>query len=171
MAGLPFSSKNPALNDIYMNTAKGATLSSPDIRMTTSKGATMASDITMQTARVGTTIRGNQFKPWERELLDTPEVRRKATAAQLCESTSPTIDEDRLSRDVRTSNKVDLEASEPIAYCPSILPQQYSSRIIPFLHAPQNSQSTVLLGSHTKPIHRFPRLLLPATRIPRGAQR
>ena len=82
MAGLPL--KNGTLHDIYMNSTKGATLSSPDIRMVTAKG-TMSSDISMQTARGDTTIRGGQFKPWERELLDAPEVRRKATAAQLCE--------------------------------------------------------------------------------------
>ncbi|KAJ3485717.1 hypothetical protein NLI96_g4767 [Meripilus lineatus] len=80
MAGLPL--KNGTLHDIYMNSTKAATLSSPDIRMVTAKG-TMSSDISMQTARGDTTIRGGQFKPWERELLDAPEVRRKATAAQL----------------------------------------------------------------------------------------
>lgn len=84
MAGFPFTGKKGALHDVYMNTTKNATLSSPDIRMTTAKGMTMPSDISMHTARTDTTIRGGQFKPWERELLDTPEVRRKATAAQLC---------------------------------------------------------------------------------------
>jgi len=72
--------------DIRMNTAKGVTISSPDIRMATAKngGLTVQSDIRMETARVGeTTVRNNHFKPWEKELLENPEVRRKGTVAQL----------------------------------------------------------------------------------------
>lgn len=74
--------------DIRMNTAKGATMSSPDIRMATAKnGMTLHPDVRMDTARVGdTTVRHHQFKPWEKELLENPEVRRKSTVAQLCES-------------------------------------------------------------------------------------
>ena len=72
-----------------MNTAKGATLSTPDIRMTTAKGVTMSGDITMQTAKAGTTIKhSGGLKVWEKELVDSAEVKRKATAAQLCESLS-----------------------------------------------------------------------------------
>lgn len=68
-----------------MNTQKGYTASSPDIHMATAKGMTLANDITMQTARVDTTLKQGRFKMWEQELLDSPEVRRKATVAQLCE--------------------------------------------------------------------------------------
>ena len=55
-----------------------------DITMATAKGYTLANDITMETARgnTGTIRRG--FQGWERELLDSPEIRRKATVAQLC---------------------------------------------------------------------------------------
>lgn len=89
MAGLPpRGDLYGAYPDIRMNTAKGFTMSSPDIRMATAKnGLTVQGDIRMETARVGdTTIRHNQFKPWEKELLENPEVRRKGTVAQLCES-------------------------------------------------------------------------------------
>jgi hypothetical protein len=51
----------------------------PDVRM-----ATLSSDITMETARSGTTLKKNKFQLWERELLESPEVRRKSTVAQLC---------------------------------------------------------------------------------------
>ena len=73
------------LPDIHMNTAKGMTMSVPDIRMATAKGMTMDKDIRMDTAKTNTTIRQGAFKVWEKELLDSPEVRRKATVAQLCE--------------------------------------------------------------------------------------
>ena len=71
-----------------MSTAKGVTISSPDIRMATAKnGMTLQNDVRMETSRVGdTTVRNNQFKPWEKELLENPEIRRKGTVAQLCES-------------------------------------------------------------------------------------
>lgn len=85
MSGLP-SKNNPygAYPDIHMNTAKGYTASSPDIRMATAKGMTLSNDITMNTARVDTTLKQGRFQPWEQELLDSPEVRRKSTVAQLC---------------------------------------------------------------------------------------
>ena len=74
------------LPDIHMNTAKGLTMSVPDIRMATAKGMTVDKDIRMDTAKPGSTVRqGTAFKMWEKELLDSPEVRRKATVAQLCE--------------------------------------------------------------------------------------
>ncbi|CAL1696859.1 unnamed protein product [Somion occarium] len=84
MSGLP-SKNNPygAYPDIHMNTAKGYTASSPDIRMATAKGMTLSNDITMNTARVDTTLKQGRFQPWEQELLDSPEVRRKSTVAQL----------------------------------------------------------------------------------------
>ena len=53
---------------------------------TAKNGMTLGNDIRMETARAGeTTVRHNQFKPWEKELLENPEVRRKGTVAQLCE--------------------------------------------------------------------------------------
>ncbi|TCD71407.1 hypothetical protein EIP91_010113 [Steccherinum ochraceum] len=88
----PWMSRLPPRGDMYgeypdirMNTAKGATMSSPDIRMATAKnGMTLHPDVRMDTARVGdTTVRHHQFKPWEKELLENPEVRRKSTVAQL----------------------------------------------------------------------------------------
>ena len=72
------------LPDIHMNTAKGLTMAVPDIRMATAKGMTVDKDIRMETAKAGTTLKQG-FKLWEKELLDSPEVRRKATVAQLCE--------------------------------------------------------------------------------------
>lgn len=75
--------------DIYMYTAKGFKDNTdiPDIRMATAKGGfTLRGDIHMETVKGGTTIVGKQskFKLWERELLEAPEVKRKATVAQLC---------------------------------------------------------------------------------------
>ena len=70
------------LPDIHMNTAKGLTVGLPDVRMATAKGMTI-DDIHMDTAKAGTTLKAG-FKMWEKELIDSPEVRRKATVAQLC---------------------------------------------------------------------------------------
>ena len=54
--------------------------------MAAAKGYSLAGDVTLETARgSGATIRRG-FKGWERELLESPEVRRKATVAQLCKS-------------------------------------------------------------------------------------
>lgn len=80
----------PDYRDIHMETAKGIPSSSSynDVRMGTAKafGGTSSEDVRMETARGGTTIRHNKFKPWERQLVESPEVRRKATVAQLCPS-------------------------------------------------------------------------------------
>ncbi|KAG8916876.1 hypothetical protein FRC00_014289, partial [Tulasnella sp. 408] len=57
---------NPAMQDVRMDTAKG----------------TMG-DVRMETARPTTSKRGPNLKLWERELVDSQEVRRKATVAQL----------------------------------------------------------------------------------------
>lgn len=73
------------LPDIHMNTAKGLTVGVPDIRMATAKGMTFDKDIYMDTAKANTTVKQGAFKVWEKELLESPEVRRKATVAQLCE--------------------------------------------------------------------------------------
>jgi cell cycle protein kinase DBF2 len=43
-------------------------------------------DITMNTARGGATAKQIGFQTWEKELLESSEVRRKATVAQLCKS-------------------------------------------------------------------------------------
>ncbi|KAL0950515.1 hypothetical protein HGRIS_007324 [Hohenbuehelia grisea] len=72
--------------DIHMNTAKGLTTIGglPDIRMATAKGMTLSpDDIMMDTARGGTTMKGGGLKLWERQLLESAEVKRKATVAQL----------------------------------------------------------------------------------------
>ncbi|CCM06481.1 uncharacterized protein FIBRA_08750 [Fibroporia radiculosa] len=69
--------------DVRMNTAKGMTLGVPDIRMTTAKGFSVDNDIKMETAKPGTTIKQNGLQMWERELLESSEVKRKATVAQL----------------------------------------------------------------------------------------
>ena len=71
------------LPDIHMNTAKGMTVPATDIHMATTKG--VDTDIRMETTKAGTTVKQNGFQLWERELIESPEVRRKATVAQLCE--------------------------------------------------------------------------------------
>ncbi|KAJ8488800.1 hypothetical protein ONZ45_g13822 [Pleurotus djamor] len=78
----------PSSKDIHMDTAKGLTQMGgfPDVRMATAKGMMTygPGDVTMDTARGGTTMKnGAAFQLWERELLDSPEIRRKATVAQL----------------------------------------------------------------------------------------
>jgi hypothetical protein len=59
----------------------------PDIHMATARGGfTIPSrnDIHMATYNPNTTGKKAGLQLWERELLDAPEVRRKATVAQLC---------------------------------------------------------------------------------------
>ncbi|KAF5377285.1 hypothetical protein D9615_006467 [Tricholomella constricta] len=80
----------PYYRDVHMETAKGlpATLggSYVDVHMGTAKGMTIGGghDVMMETARGGTTVRqGGAQQLWERELLESAEVRRKATVAQL----------------------------------------------------------------------------------------
>lgn len=76
--------------DVHMDTAKGMTMGLPDIRMNTAKAMTLGNDIRMDTARGlggGTsTLKNNPLKSWEKELLDSTEVKRKSTVAQLCKS-------------------------------------------------------------------------------------
>jgi hypothetical protein len=68
-----------------MDTAKGsATVGLPSVHMATAKGMTLSSDIIMDTARSGTTLKNGNLQLWERELLESSEVRRKSTVAQLC---------------------------------------------------------------------------------------
>lgn len=70
--------------DIHMDTAKAFPAGLADIRMNTAKGVTLTNDIRMETARGNNTFKGG-FQLWEKELLESSEVRRKATVAQLCE--------------------------------------------------------------------------------------
>lgn len=80
-----------AYRDIHMDTAKGQTCMQNfgDIRMATAKGHPLHDDIRMETARGATTIKQGGFQVWERELLESSEVKRKATVAQLCKSNLP----------------------------------------------------------------------------------
>ncbi|KAG8904953.1 hypothetical protein FRC01_008529, partial [Tulasnella sp. 417] len=57
---------NPAAQDVRMDTAKGA-----------------MEDVRMETARPTTSKRGPNLKLWERELVESQEIKRKATVAQL----------------------------------------------------------------------------------------
>jgi hypothetical protein len=70
-----------------MDTAKGLTgaFSNFDVRMGTAKGLALSDDIAMETAKGGTTMKQGGFQMWERELLESAEMKRKATVAQLCE--------------------------------------------------------------------------------------
>ena len=78
--------------DIRMNTAKGHPLHD-DIRMATAKGHSLYDDIRMETARGATTLKQGRFQVWERELLESSEVRRKATVAQLCKLNTDSTDD------------------------------------------------------------------------------
>lgn len=94
IAGLPSQGDQDyyRYKDVHMDTAKGLTTGLPDIRMNTAKSMTLGSDIRMDTARGlggGTsTLKNNPLKSWEKELLDSTEVKRKSTVAQLCKSTN-----------------------------------------------------------------------------------
>jgi hypothetical protein len=55
-----------------------------DVHMATANGLTLKADITMNTARGGTTLKQGGLQMWEKQLLGSYEVRRKATVAQLC---------------------------------------------------------------------------------------
>lgn len=90
-SGLPEQKENNSsyYRDIHMDTAKGLPSSMhnySDIRMGTAKPFTTKDDITMDTARGGATTKQSGFQIWEKELLESSEVRRKATVAQLCKS-------------------------------------------------------------------------------------
>jgi hypothetical protein len=56
-----------------------------DIHMATAKGLILTDDITMDNVRGGTTLKQGGLQMWEKQLLESSEVRRKATLAQLCE--------------------------------------------------------------------------------------
>lgn len=67
-----------------MDTAKDLTkrMKDMDIRMETARGFP-GDDVHMETARAAPTAKAPGFKLWERELLNSPEVKRKSTVAQL----------------------------------------------------------------------------------------
>lgn len=71
--------------DVHMDTTKGITIGLRDIHMSTAKGDYgWNDDIRMDTAKAATTVKPSGFQLWERELLESSEVKRKATVAQLC---------------------------------------------------------------------------------------
>lgn len=83
------ASKDTQYCDIHMDTTKGITIGLRDIHMNTAKGDHgWNDDITMDTAKGATTMKQSGFQLWERELLESSEVKRKATVAQLCASPS-----------------------------------------------------------------------------------
>jgi hypothetical protein len=67
-----------------MDTAKGVIVGMGDISMSTARPP-WNDDIQMETAKAGTTVKQGGLQMWERELLESPEIKRKATVAQLCE--------------------------------------------------------------------------------------
>ncbi|KAF8641542.1 hypothetical protein AX16_009919 [Volvariella volvacea WC 439] len=72
---------NQYLKDIHMETAKG--IAPADVRMHTAKPLSLNDDVRMETARgAGATLKQG-FQLWEKELLGSPEIKRKATVAQL----------------------------------------------------------------------------------------
>lgn len=82
--------------DVRMDTARPGLYSSTsggDVHMATAKGWGDVEDVRMQTAHPSSSsasasaaaARPPPLKLWEREMLETPEVKRKATVAQLCE--------------------------------------------------------------------------------------
>lgn len=77
------------LPDIHMNTAKGFTgrwqLAGSDIHMATAKGVPTYKDVRMDTAKPDPTKKMGGLKARDRVRMEDPEVRRKATVAQLCE--------------------------------------------------------------------------------------
>ncbi|KAL1673273.1 kinase-like domain-containing protein [Schizophyllum commune] len=83
ISGLPPNSD--LYRDIHMDTAKDLTkrMKDMDIRMETARGFPSVDDVHMETARGAPTSKAPGFKLWERELLQSPEVKRKATVAQL----------------------------------------------------------------------------------------
>ena len=91
ISGLPQPNENNYAyyrdRDVHMDTAKGLRPmgSYADVHMATAKGLTLANDVTMETARGGgTTLKQGGMRIWERQLLESSELRRKATVAQLC---------------------------------------------------------------------------------------
>lgn len=72
-----------------MDTTKDITVGLRDIHMSTAKGGHgWNEDIGMDTKKAVATVKPSGFQLWERELIESSEVKRKATIAQLCASTS-----------------------------------------------------------------------------------
>jgi hypothetical protein len=70
--------------DIHMDTRaskSSAVVGLPDVYMASLSNDTMTGS---PLARPGTTLKNGRFQLWERELLESSEVRRKSTVAQLC---------------------------------------------------------------------------------------
>lgn len=90
VSGLPkYSEDDYSPYDIHMQTAKGIPPSGlTDYQMSTAKGMTFGNDIRMDTAKASTssvsTIKQSGLPLRDRELLESSEVKRKATVAQLC---------------------------------------------------------------------------------------
>lgn len=94
ISGLPRHSENDYAQyyrDIHMDTAKGfppSTGGLGDIHMNTAKGLTFGNDIRMDTAKASTssvsTIKQSGLPLKDREIVESSEVKRKATVAQLC---------------------------------------------------------------------------------------
>lgn len=53
----------------------------PDVHMAPLSNDTITGSLL---ARPGTTLKNGKFQLWERQLLESSEVRRKSTVAQLC---------------------------------------------------------------------------------------
>ncbi|KAJ3893070.1 AGC/NDR protein kinase [Lentinula edodes] len=89
VSGLPkYSEDDYSPYDIHMQTAKGIPPSGlTDYQMSTAKGMTFGNDIRMDTAKASTssvsTIKQSGLPLRDRELLESSEVKRKATVAQL----------------------------------------------------------------------------------------
>lgn len=83
---LRHTKENAYDRDIHMNTAssKNTLFNSPDIHMATARSS-LYGDFMMDTTKSDATVRKAGLGPWEREIADSPEVKRKATVAQLCE--------------------------------------------------------------------------------------
>lgn len=67
------------VSDVYMQTAKGYI--NDDVRMDTAKPGSGGLGVP---GAGGQSYRPPPLKEWERGLVDSPEVKRKATVAQLC---------------------------------------------------------------------------------------
>ena len=83
-------------SDVHMNTAKNLTskdIMAHAVRSGPKSGLPIMdndtlSDVRMDTARAGGTTVKPGLQLWELELIESPEIKRKATVAQLCEGNS-----------------------------------------------------------------------------------
>jgi hypothetical protein len=90
ISGLPTQQDNQYASfvDIHMETAKGIPTDIGDVSMGTAR-TPWNDDIHMETARAGTTMKQGGLQMSERELLESSEIKRKATVAQLCKCPTP----------------------------------------------------------------------------------